>query len=98
VNRNYPWAEGKLTSVHGEYPDAVKQVAKELNVQLIDLTQLSCDFFTSKGQEFVTSRYFMNLPAGSFEAYPTGQKDNTHFQPEGAVEVARLVFKALQGI
>ena len=98
VNRNYPWADGKLTNVHGEYPDAVKQVAKELNVQLIDLTQLSCNLFTSKGQEFVTSHYFMNFPAGSFEAYPTGQKDNTHFQPEGAVEVARLVFEALKRI
>jgi lysophospholipase L1-like esterase len=98
VNRNYPWTDGKLTSVHGEYPDAVKQVAKELKVQLIDLTQLSCDFFTFKGQEFVTSHYFMNFPAGAFEAYPNGQKDNTHFQPEGALEVARLVFGALQGI
>jgi lysophospholipase L1-like esterase len=62
VNCNYPWADGKLTSVHGEYPDAVKQVA------------------------------------GAFEAYPNGQKDNTHFQPEGAIRVARLVFGALQGI
>lgn len=97
VNRNYPWADGKLTNVHGEYPDAVRQVAKELNVRLIDLTQLSCDFFTSKGQEYVASHFFMNLPAGAFEAYPNGQKDNTHFQPEGAVEVARLVFDALKG-
>jgi len=84
--------------VHGEYPDAVKQVAKELNVRLIDLTQLSCDFFTSKGREYVAGHYFMNLPAGAFEAYPNGQKDNTHFQPEGAVEVARLVFDALKGL
>jgi len=98
VNRNYPWAEGKLTSVHGEYPGAVKEVAKELNVHLIDLTQLSCDFFTSRGQEYVTTRYFMNLPAGAFEAYPNGQKDNTHFQPEGAIEVARLVFDAMKGM
>jgi lysophospholipase L1-like esterase len=98
VNRNYPWADGKLTNVHGEYPGAVREVAKELNVRLIDLTQLSCDFFTSRGQDYVTSHYFMNLPAGAFEAYPNGQKDNTHFQPEGAVEVARLVFGALQGI
>ena len=98
VSRNYPWADGKLTSVHGEYPNAVKQVAKELNVQLIDLTQLSCDFFTSKGVEFVTGHYFMNFPAGMYEGYPDGQKDNTHFQPEGAVEVARLVFEALKGI
>ena len=98
VNRNYPWSKGKLTNVHGDYPDAVKQVAKELNVQLIDLTLLSCDFFSAKGQEYVTSHYFMNLPPGAYEAYPTGHKDNTHFQPEGAVEVARLVFGALQRI
>ena len=96
VNRNYPWSEGKLSNVHGEYPDAVREVARELNVALIDLTQLSCDFFTSKGQEFVTQHYFMNLPPGKYEAYPNGQKDNTHFQPEGAVEVARLVFQAME--
>jgi len=95
VNRNYPWSDGKLSNVHGEYPDAVKEVARELNVPLIDLTQLSCDFFSTKGQEYVSSHYFMNLPAGAFEAYPNGQKDNTHFQPDGAVEVARLVFEAM---
>jgi lysophospholipase L1-like esterase len=98
VNRNYPWADGKLSNVHGEYPDAVKQVAKELNVRLIDLTQLSIDFFTSKGQEYVTSRYFMNFAAGLYEGYPNGGKDNTHFQPEGAREVARLVFQAMSGL
>ena len=97
VNRNYPWADGKLSNVHGEYPDAVKQVAKELDVRLIDLTQLSIDFFASKGQEFVTSHYFMNFAAGLYEGYPNGGKDNTHFQPEGAVEVTRLVFQAMAG-
>jgi lysophospholipase L1-like esterase len=97
VNRNYPWADGKLSNVHGEYPDAVKQVAKELDVRLIDLTQLSIDFFASKGQEFVASHYFMNFAAGLYEGYPNGGKDNTHFQPEGAVEVARLVFQAMAG-
>jgi lysophospholipase L1-like esterase len=98
VNRNYPWADGKLSNVHGEYPDAVKQVAKELNVRLIDLTQLSIDFFTSKGQEYVTSHYFMNFAAGLYEGYPNGGKDNTHFQPEGALEVARLVYQAMAGL
>ena len=38
----------------------------------------------------------MNLPAGLYEAYPNGQNDNTHFQTEGAKEVARLVFGELQ--
>lgn len=37
----------------------------------------------------------MNLPAGLYENYPDRQDDNTHFQPEGAKEIARLVDKGL---
>jgi lysophospholipase L1-like esterase len=96
VNRNYPWEEGVLKNCHGEYPQAVKDIAAEMNVLLIDLTQLSCDFFTKKGQEYVTPNYFMNLPANIYQAYPDGQKDNTHFQPEGAQAVAQLVFDGLK--
>lgn len=98
VNRNYPWEEGKLSNVHGAYPGAVKEVARELNVPLIDLTQRSIDFFTSRGEDYVSTHYFMNLPAGVYEAYPDGQSDNTHFQPEGAREVARLVFEGMQDL
>ncbi len=96
VNRNYPWKDGQLSNVHGDYPQAAIDVAKELDVQFIDLTQLSVDHFTKVGKEYVTDHYFMNLPAGKYEAYPDGQNDNTHFQPEGAIEVARLVFEAMQ--
>ncbi|WP_205500020.1 rhamnogalacturonan acetylesterase [Rufibacter psychrotolerans] len=98
VTRNYPWKDGRLGNVHGAYPQAVKDVARELNVPLIDLQQLSIDSFSQKGQEFVTTRYFMNLPAGKYKNYPEGQKDNTHFQPEGAQEVARLVFQGMQAL
>lgn len=96
VNRNYPWEDGVLKSCHGEYPQAVKDVAAEMNVLLIDLTQLSCEFFTKKGQDYVTSNYFMNLPANTYQAYPEGQKDNTHFQPAGGKAVAQLVFDGLK--
>jgi lysophospholipase L1-like esterase len=98
VNRNYPWKDGKLANVHGEYPNAVKEVAKELNVKLIDLTQLSIDNFTAKGQDYVTKNYFMNFDKGIYKAYPDGQKDNTHFQKEGAVAVAQLVFNAMKNL
>jgi lysophospholipase L1-like esterase len=98
VARNYPWKDGRLSNVHGDYPQAVKDVAKEMNVLLIDLNQLSMDAFSAKGQEYVSSQYFMNLPAGKYVAYPDGQKDNTHFQPEGATEVARLVFEGLKSL
>lgn len=96
VNRNYPWYDGKLGNSHGDYPQAMKEVAAEMDVMLIDLGQISRDFFSSKGQEFVSKTYFMNLVPGAFPAYPEGLSDNTHFQPAGAHEVARLVFEAMQ--
>lgn len=96
VNRNYPWEGDVLKSCHGEYPQAVKDIAAEMNVLLIDLTQLSCDFFTKNGQDYATSNYFMNLPANTYQAYPDGQKDNTHFQPAGAKAVAQLVFDGIK--
>lgn len=96
VNRNYPWTEGQLGNCHGEYPQAAKEVAEELEVRLIDLGQLSIDHFTSKGKDYVTKRYFMNLPPGKYETYPDGLNDNTHFQPEGARAVAGLVFEAMK--
>lgn len=98
VARNYPWEDGKLGNIHGEYDPAVKEVAKELNVHLIDLNKRSQEFFTQKGKDYVTENYFMNLPAGKYEAYPDGQDDNTHFQPEGAEAVAQLVFDELKNL
>ena len=96
VARNYPWEEGKLDNVHGDYPQAAKDVAKELDVKMIDLNELSMAFFTNKGQEYVTNTYFMNFGVNLYEAYPNGQKDNTHFQIAGGKEVAKLVFNAMK--
>lgn len=96
VARNYPWKDGRLHNVHGEYDQAAKDVAEELNVYLIDLNQRSMDHFSEMGKEYVTENYFMNLPAGKYEAYPDGQNDNTHFQPAGARAVCQLVFDGLK--
>jgi lysophospholipase L1-like esterase len=95
VSRNNRWEDGKLLNTHGDYPQAVKDLAEEMKVDLIDLNQISMDLFNAKGQEYVSEKYFMNLPEGKFEGYPKGLKDNTHFQPEGAEAVAKLVFEAL---
>lgn len=98
VARNYPWENGRLKNVHGDYPDAMKAVAFELDVLLIDLNQRSMDHFSEKGKAHVSATYFMNLPAGVYEAYPDGQDDNTHFQPAGARAVAGLVFEGLKNV
>lgn len=96
VARNYPWKDGKLQNVHGEYDQAPKDVANELDVMLIDLNRKSMNLFSKMGEPYVSENYFMNLPPDLYEAYPNGQNDNTHFQPKGATEVARLVFEGMQ--
>jgi lysophospholipase L1-like esterase len=96
VCRNYPWNNGHLENVHGDYPAAAREVAEEMSVLLIDLNELSMDAFSEKGKNYVTEKYFMNVPPGKFDAYPEGLSDNTHFQPEGAEVVAGLVFEALK--
>jgi len=100
VNRNYPWSGGIMTSVHGDYPLAMKQAADASKTALIDLTSRSCEFFTSKGKEYVTNNYFMTFGPHVYEGkyWETGSSDGTHFQPAGAVEVARLVFRGLQDL
>jgi lysophospholipase L1-like esterase len=98
VARNYPWKDGKLQNVHSEYWQAPIDVAMEMNVPYIDLNKLSMEYFTSKGQDFTTNHYFMNLPENTYEAYPKGQKDNTHFQPEGAKAVTSLVYQEFKKI
>ncbi len=96
VTRNYPWKDGELMDSHGEYADAVKAVANELQVKVIDLNRLSRAFFTKIGEDNVSGKYFMNLKPGQYVAFPNGLNDNYHFQIEGAREVSRLIFNAMK--
>jgi len=98
VSRNYPWKEGVLSDSHVEYAKAMIEVAQEQKVDFIDLNKLSRELLMSKGKDFVTTTYFMNLPAGKFPAYPDGQKDDTHFQPEGAKAMAQIVYDEFKKI
>jgi polygalacturonase/lysophospholipase L1-like esterase len=98
VARNYPWRDSRLGNTHGYYPEAMKEVARETGTYLIDLNTLSMEFFSRKGQDYVSNTYFMNFPAGLYPGYPDGSNDNTHFQPAGAVAVAQLVFSAMKDL
>jgi lysophospholipase L1-like esterase len=95
VSRNEPWQDGKLGTQHGEYYTAAVEVSQELEVQMIDLTQRSMDFFAEKGEDYVTHHYFMNMWPGQYPNYPDGKTDNTHFVTEGAKAVAQLVLEGM---
>jgi hypothetical protein len=44
-------SNGKITNSHGDYPEAVRQVAKEEDVALIDLTDMSKDLYEALGKD-----------------------------------------------
>ncbi|WP_455497379.1 pectinesterase family protein [Coprobacter sp.] len=82
--------EGMLLDTHGRYADAVKDVAAEKRVQLIDLNRLSAGLLEKYGEEKSTS-LFVWVNAGTCAALPKGKQDNTHLNVRGAREIARMV-------
>ena len=86
--------DGKLVDTHGEYPDIVRAVAKEQKVPLIDMLRKTQDLLTRYAAEG-SRTLFLQLKPGESSNYPKGIEDNTHFNPTGATEVAKL---AVEGI
>ena len=75
--------DGKMINTHGDYPDAARKVAKEENVPLIDLTSISTTLFETLGPENSKK---------AFVIYPElNLNDNTHFNPYGAYEIAKII-------
>ncbi|WP_317889865.1 rhamnogalacturonan acetylesterase [Sutcliffiella deserti] len=89
--------QGEFYDTHGEYPQAMRELASEKNVVLVDLSTLSKDLFTLLGSE-KTKSLFLWLSPKEHPNYPDGVDDNTHFSSYGAKKVAELVAPALQSI
>ena len=87
---------GKLDrECHGDYPAAMKQVAAEKDVILLDITTPTLDWIEGLGDE-ASRPYFMHLPAGKYACAPEGKTDNTHTVARGARKVAEIVCDALK--
>jgi hypothetical protein len=73
----------------GEYVDSTKEAAMTADVPLVDLHQLSVDYYTSIG---------LCPNNGNYGAGKVGDffcEDHTHFESSGAAEIARLVSNAI---
>lgn len=86
--------DGTAKPTHGEYPAAMRALASEDRVALLDLQALSLARWQELGPDG-TLAYFNWLEPGESPNYPDGKQDNTHFRPEGAIEVARTTARAL---
>ena len=73
-------ADGTISNSLGDYPEAVRQVAKEENIALIDLHAMSKPFYEALG------------PENSKKAFV----DNTHHNNYGSYELAKCVVEGIK--
>jgi lysophospholipase L1-like esterase len=89
VTRRY-WENGRITDMHGEYDDVVREVASATRTPLIDLDKDSKAMLERIGEE-PSKALFLHLPKGYSAYWKDGADDNTHFSETGARQVAQLV-------
>ena len=72
----------KITNSHGDYPEALRQVAKEENVALIDLNAMSKTLYEAWGAEPSKRAFAAN--------------DNTHHNNYGSFELAKCIVEGIR--
>lgn len=92
--RNFDSA-GHIVNTLLEYPEAMRQTAKEENVALIDLNAMSKILYESWGVE-KSINAFVHYPANTFPGQNKKLEDNTHFNPYGAYQLARCIVSSIQ--
>ncbi|MER5471348.1 rhamnogalacturonan acetylesterase [Streptomyces sp. NPDC002685] len=78
-------ADGNAVPTHGDYPVSMCALAADEHVALLDIQALSIALWRRLGVE-ETKKYFN---------WTATEQDNTHFNPPGAIAVARLVAAGL---
>jgi lysophospholipase L1-like esterase len=95
VHRCYFNGDGTLSSTHGDYVTAVRELAEEADVPLIDLAARTQELYERLGPE-ESKELFMWLLPGEYMNFPGGLEDNTHFHENGAVCIAGMVADAVR--
>jgi lysophospholipase L1-like esterase len=86
---------GHITNTLLEYPEAVRQTAKEEKCALIDLNAMSKILYETWG-EAESIKAFVHYPANTFPNQKEALKDNTHFSPYGAYELAACIISSIK--
>lgn len=96
VRRNAWNADGTVYDSYHDHPIAVRTVAKQLGVPLIDLdAKLKVDM-EAAGELYCTRFWSNTYPAGEYPNYPNGLTDQVHFQEMGAIHNASLVMQGIK--
>ncbi len=88
-------ADGKIINTLEDYPEAMRQTAKEENVPCIDLNAMSKVLFEALGAE-KSKQAFVHFPAGTFPGQTEPLADDTHFSNYGAYLLAQCVTEEIR--
>jgi lysophospholipase L1-like esterase len=80
MNRKSFDSSGKVTNTLGDYPDAVRKLAREQNVPLIDLNEMSKTLYEAIGRGNIDKAFV----------------DGTHHNAYGSYELARCVVEGIR--
>ena len=97
VSRRFFVPPASLLYTHGEYPRAMRELAKEKNVPLCDLKADSRALYLELGPE-KTAELFVRLAPGENPDFPEGHDDKTHFNAAGAERICSLVVEEMRRV
>ena len=92
--RNFD-AAGKIINTLGDFPEAMRQIAIEQNVALIDLNAMSKTLFETMGQEN-SKKAFVHYAANTFPGQEKEIHDDTHFSNYGAYQLAKCIVEGIK--
>jgi len=84
----------RIINTLGEFPDAMRLLAKQEQVALIDLNTMSRILYEAWGPE-LSKRAFVHYSAGTFPGQTDALADNTHFNAFGGDQLARCIIKGI---
>lgn len=95
TNRRRFDENGKIINTLEDFPEAMRQLAKDENIPLIDLNAMSKAFYESLGPE-LSKKAFVHYLANTYPGQDKPLADDTHFNPYGAYELAKCVVQGIQ--
>ncbi|WP_203579949.1 rhamnogalacturonan acetylesterase [Microbacterium hibisci] len=92
------WFDGdRVTPTHGDYPNAVRDLAHDLDAPIVDLTAFTTWLYEDLGPEASRS-LLSHFAPGEHPVWPDGLADDTHFHERGARRIAAFVGRSLRAI
>lgn len=84
-----------VKDTHLDYPQAMIDLGKELEVPVVDLCKLSKAKIEEAGPER-SKEWFIHVPAGKYPNFMEGKADNTHLKYEGAYVFGGIIAEEIK--